>query len=83
VTGHGTVAARVINISEGGASLHAGTTLPIGAKGAFTLDGTDITLPFFVRHAKDGVLGVAFELDAAATATLQSVLARLGARLAA
>jgi hypothetical protein len=47
------------------------------------MDGVDLTLPFSVRSVQNGALHLAFELDAASTARLESVIERLSGRQAA
>ena len=75
--------ARVVDLSEGGARIAGGPPLPVGASGTLVLEAVGTPLPFSVRAAPDGMLGVAFALDAAAAERLRSVLGRLGERRAA
>ena len=83
VPGHGMLDARVIDLSEGGARIEAAAALPVGTSGTLGLDGVGAALPFTVRDAYGEMLGVAFELDAAASGALRSVLDRVAVRAAA
>ncbi len=67
-------AARLGDISRGGAALR-GVAAHAGAQGRLLLDG--LTLAFSVREATDEALHVAFSLNAAETAALDALLARL------
>jgi len=77
------LSARVVDLSEGGARLQGAAMVPAGVHGTLDLDGVAAALPFTVRDAYDGVLGVAFELDETAGAALRSVLETLTVRPAA
>jgi len=75
--------ARVVDLSEGGASIAEAPAMAPGTSGNLMLDGTGAALPFTARHFEDGVLHIAFRLDDAAAARLQSVLASIQVRHAA
>jgi methyl-accepting chemotaxis protein len=75
-------AARVVDLSEGGARIAGAPALTPGASGSLTLDGSGLPLPFVVRHAGDGLLHVSFRLDQAGTARLREVLEGTGRRAA-
>jgi methyl-accepting chemotaxis protein len=83
VTGAGVLDARVVDLSKGGARIQGAAALPVGSRGTLHLDGLGTTLPFTVREADGLLLGITFELDAAADAALRSTLERLAARQAA
>ena len=78
-TGRAEQAARVVDLSEGGACIADGPALPVGANGTLVLEAAGGALPFSVRAAEGGVLRVAFALDAAAAGRLRSVLERRAA----
>jgi hypothetical protein len=75
--------ARVIDLSEGGASIADAPAIPAGASGSLALAAVGSPLPFTVRHAENGVLHVVFRLDEAGTLQLRSVLAGIATRRAA
>lgn len=68
--------ARLSDISEGGACIRGGPSLPIGSNGSLGLDGLDFPVPFTVRSTLDDELHVAFMLDTTALATLRTFLQR-------
>jgi methyl-accepting chemotaxis protein len=72
--GQGAYAARVSDLSEGGACIRGGPSLPVGAGGTLEVDGIGAPLPFTVRARLDDALHVAFALDARTAATLESSL---------
>ncbi|MGA3401740.1 MAG: methyl-accepting chemotaxis protein [Acetobacteraceae bacterium] len=74
VPGEGTCTARVSDISEGGACIRGGPSLPVGAGGTLGLDGIGFPLPFTVRSHLDDALHVAFALDAGKATALRSSL---------
>lgn len=76
-------AARVADLSLGGASIHGGPLLTIGTRGMLELSGTGVTLPFTVRSPSDGAMRVAFTLDAATEGAFLPVLQRLTRGIAA
>ena len=63
VAGAAPVTARVVNLSSDGGRVEDGPVLPVGATGTLTIDGLGFPLPFSVRAAEDGALGVAFTLE--------------------
>ena len=75
--------ARLVNLSEGGAWVSGGPTLPRGSQGQLGLDGFGTPLPFVVQACNDDGLRLAFELDAATEAAFRGVPERLAARPAA
>jgi methyl-accepting chemotaxis protein len=75
--------ARLADLSLRGALARDAPTASVGTKGTLTMDGVDLTLPFSVRSVQNGALHLAFELDAASTARLESVIERLSGRQAA
>jgi methyl-accepting chemotaxis protein len=76
-------AARIVDLSEGGARLAPGPTLPAGARGTLNIDGFDGTLPFDVQASDAEATHLAFELDATTAAAFHRALDRLTARPAA
>jgi methyl-accepting chemotaxis protein len=74
-------AARLVDLSEGGASIDGGPRMAPGASGSLFLDAVGVSLPFTVRHADGGSLRVAFALNVAEQ--LCPVLDRLGRQRAA
>jgi methyl-accepting chemotaxis protein len=80
---HGAHPARVIDISEGGASIQDGPELSPGMSGTLSLDGVAAALPFRVREFVDGVAHVELTLDETAAAAFRPVLQRLTRSLAA
>jgi PilZ domain len=77
VPGQSPIAARVGDISDGGACILGGPVLPMGASGWLTVDGFELPLPFTVQSNVDDALHVAFTPDAATVSTLRSQLQRL------
>jgi methyl-accepting chemotaxis protein len=73
--GYGEANGRVTDLSEGGAGLECAAAVPVGTAGTLGLDGHRIG--FTVRDAHGGVLGVAFEADAAQSAALRTILQRV------
>ena len=67
--------ARVIDLSEGGASIADAPAMAAGASGSLVLAAIGVPMPFTVRHSENGALHVAFRLDEAGTLRLRSVLA--------
>lgn len=70
-------AARLVDISEGGACIAGGPMLAPGASGSLFLDAAGAPLPFTVRDAENNLLRVAFTLDRDAASRLQTLLDRL------
>jgi len=73
----------VSNLSQGGAALRNAPDCPVGSRGLLHLDIFGSALPFVVKAGGDGFLHIAFEADAAATARLETLLARMNQRRAA
>jgi methyl-accepting chemotaxis protein len=82
VGGSGSVSARLIDVSEGGASLRAETPVAPGSTGTLQVDGVGFALPFVVHAAENGLLHVVFRLDAATAQSFRDIPQRLGQRLA-
>jgi methyl-accepting chemotaxis protein len=83
MAGGQTHAARLDNLSEGGAHVVGGPTLPIGSRGTLSVDGVGFSLPFTVRSSDGGSLGLALALDEATAASFSGVPERLARRRAA
>ena len=80
IADHGEYAARVCDISEGGAFVHGLPELPTGAKGELRLDGIPGSLPCTVRAPDRDGLHLAFDLDEPAAAAFRPILEQLGLR---
>jgi methyl-accepting chemotaxis protein len=76
-------AARIAELSEGGARLASGPPLPAGTRGTLDIDGFDHALPFVVKASDADTTRLAFEPDAATEAAFCHALDRLTARPAA
>ncbi len=83
VPGHGVLNARVINLSEGGASIRDAAVLSVGVRGTLGLDGVRSALPFAVEESDGFIVGISLALDEAAKAALRPLLEALAARIAA
>ena len=83
VTGGGTHAARVVDISAGGANIRGGPALRPGDRGTLRLESVGSSLIFAVRAVTDGSLHLAFDPGAGTEAALRPLLDRLAQRLAA
>jgi methyl-accepting chemotaxis protein len=83
LAGQDTQAARVIDLSEGGAKLAGLPLAPLGTRGTLHLDAMASPLSFVVRNVDDGRLGVAFEIDDATATALRNMRAGLLQRQAA
>jgi methyl-accepting chemotaxis protein len=70
-------AARVVNLSEGGACIAGGPALANGTSGTLVLEGVGGPLPFNVRQTDAGFLHVAFSPTDVATGRLRPLLDRL------
>jgi methyl-accepting chemotaxis protein len=70
-------AARIANLSGGGAFVRNGPDLPVGSRCILHLDDVAAPLTCVVRAADRDGLHLAFELGAAATEALDPVLAKL------
>ena len=75
--------ARVSDISEGGANVRGGPALQPGDRGALSVEGFGVALPFSVRSGEADVLHVSFALDEATVASLRTMIGRLTQRPAA
>jgi methyl-accepting chemotaxis protein len=75
-------AVQVIDLSEHGASVRAGPTVSVGARGTLVLEGTACTIQFWVRAVDDHALHLVFELDDATAPQLQAILKRLVSKAA-
>jgi methyl-accepting chemotaxis protein len=73
-----TCTARIVDLSAFGARVDGAPASAIGTGGTLAIDGVGYTVPFTVRRSEDDTLGLAFALDAAATAKLNEALGRLG-----
>ena len=71
-------AARVTDISAGGACVRDGPNLRVGAHGTLAIDGLTTPLPFDVRCADQQGLHLKFDLNDKEAACLQVMLATLG-----
>jgi methyl-accepting chemotaxis protein len=83
ILGREVIAARLVDISEGGASLRTDSEVASGSTGTLQVDGSGTALPFSVHRSGNGFLHLRFRLDEAATAAFRSVLERLAVRRAA
>jgi methyl-accepting chemotaxis protein len=83
IAGRGEIPARVIDVSEGGASVRAETDVAPGTTGTLRMDGVGAPLPFTVHGGGNGVVRLIFRLDDAAAAALRPVLQRVATRFAA
>ncbi len=83
VAGAAPVAARLVNLSAGGARVENGPALGAGTRGTLSVDGLAFALPFSVRAADGGRLSLAFDLDAGQAERLTSFAGRASARVAA
>jgi len=68
---------RASDVSEGGANIPDGPTLPQGARGTLSLDGVGCPIPCNVLGNRGGALRLVFELDTPARAALLPFLDRL------
>ena len=75
LSGYGEVHGQLTDLSEGGAGIECAVTAPVGTAGSLGLDGHRFA--FTVRDAHGGVLGVAFDADAAQSDALRQILQRL------
>ncbi|HEY3845519.1 MAG TPA: methyl-accepting chemotaxis protein [Acetobacteraceae bacterium] len=83
VAGYGERAARVTDLSEGGAAIRDALLAPVGARGVLNLAGLGFPLPFTVLSADGQSLRVGFALEASDAARFRSFLEHLGSRRAA
>jgi hypothetical protein len=74
----------VIDISERGAAIRSAPQMQPGTRVALHIDAVSYALPCVVRNSDDdGMLHVAFELDATGAAKLKPIVESLGRRRAA
>jgi methyl-accepting chemotaxis protein len=66
---------RVTDLSDGGAGIECAVAVPVGTAGTIGFDGHRFGIT--VRDAHGGVLGVAFDRDAAQSAALRDMLQRV------
>jgi len=76
-------AARITDLSDGGAAISGAPAMPPGTRGSLSADAVGIALPFTVRGVDGTLIHLAFELDAAAAARFKGTAARLIQRRAA
>ena len=78
-----THAARIVDISEGGARVHEAPAAQSGTRGTLSIDGVGFPLPFIAQDEADGALRLTFDLDAATAVKFRGLPARLISRRAA
>ena len=83
VAGAAPVAARLVNLSAGGARVEGGPALAAGTCGTLSIDGLRFALPFSVRTAERGGLSLAFGLEAGQGEQVAAFAERAGMRTAA
>jgi methyl-accepting chemotaxis protein len=83
VAGSVTHTAKVVDISDGGASIRGAPVMHTGDTGTLGVDGFGIALPFSVREGEAGALHVSFTLDEAKAATLRGIIERTSRQIAA
>ena len=83
MAGGGSHAARVTDLSTGGARIEDGPVLGVGDRGSLDINGVGFHLPFRVRHAEAGILHVALDLDATTAARFEPIPEQLARRKAA
>jgi methyl-accepting chemotaxis protein len=81
--GLGRQAARIVDISEGGARVTGLPAISVGMRGTLQTSGMATPVAFIVRDVSDTAAGLAFETDDAVQQTLRAVLQRLPLRSAA
>jgi methyl-accepting chemotaxis protein len=74
LAGRGTQDGRIIDLSEGGASLHTAPPPEPGARGLLSLANMRAALPFSVRGSENGETRLQFALDQAAADALRAML---------
>ncbi len=74
---------RVVELSEGGATLADAPELPAQAQGTLSLAAVPFALPFSAHGGGDGTLHLAFTLDAAGKNAFASMPERLALQRAA
>ena len=75
--------ARLVDISTGGAAIRDGGTMAPNTRGKLRMAGVGFELPFVARESDDGLLHVAFELEADMLEKFSTVPERLAMRAAA
>jgi hypothetical protein len=70
-------AGRIVELSEAGAKVRGVPPQPAGVRGTIAVDGAGSALPFVVKHAEEGGLGIAFAVDAASRGQVIQMLERL------
>ena len=83
IPGMGEHAARISDLSEGGACVRGAPNLPVGTRGTLVIDGVAIPIPSVARGTDGDGLHVAFALDDSGRAAVRATLERLAKRLAA
>ncbi len=78
-----TLEARIKDISDTGAQLKGPSSMQDGARGVLVVADIGFPLPFIVKDTSEGVLHVAFELDAETASEFGGMPARLAHRFAA
>ena len=77
VPGQAAFTARVRDISEGGANVRGGSSLPPGAHVTLNIDGFGFALPGIVRSSEGDTLHLIFELDAGTADKFKPALEQL------
>ena len=83
VAGRGAIAARIADLSAGGAAVSDGPALPPGTRGTLDVDGVGMKLPFIVKAANEGLLHLTFDLDTVAADSFVRVLEQMAPAAAA
>jgi hypothetical protein len=65
------------NISEDGAGIRGGPSLPSGTRATLHLDGVGFALPCTARGSEDDTLRLSFDLDEATSAKFRPIVERL------
>jgi methyl-accepting chemotaxis protein len=81
--GLGRIAARIVDISEGGARVTGLPAISVGMRGTLQTSGMATPVAFIVRDVSDTAAGLAFETDDPVQQTLRAGLQRLPLRSAA
>jgi hypothetical protein len=74
VLGQGAHGARLSDISEAGACVRGGPSLPVGTSGTLGLDGVGFPVPFSVVACAEGDLHVKFTPDSASSGSLAAAV---------
>jgi methyl-accepting chemotaxis protein len=77
IPGQGSHAARIVDLSEGGANVRGAPRLPVGAAGLLRIEGIDGPTPFNVRGSRGDTLRLAFGVVDAEATGLRALLNRL------